>query len=70
MIALLTVLLLVALVVSSLNHNHRRQGSPRMSGSFDVADRDAPRIDGEVTARRGDVPPVPQPLSGPRLHHR
>ncbi|NIH82131.1 hypothetical protein [Amycolatopsis viridis] len=66
MTALLMFVLLIALVVAGLNRTHRRQGSPRMSGSFDVEDRDAPRIHAEATAWRHEVRPAPQTLTGPR----
>jgi len=49
-------LLLVALVVWGLNRNHRRQESPRMSGSFDIEDRDALRIRAEAAAQRPKTP--------------
>ena len=45
-------ILLMALSVYGLNRNHRRQASPRMTGSFDVEDRDELRIRAEVAARR------------------
>ncbi|GHF16050.1 hypothetical protein GCM10017786_57400 [Amycolatopsis deserti] len=63
-------LLLIALIVWGLNRNHRRQEPPRMSGSFDLEDRDALRIRGEVAARRAEVArPEFRTATAPRTRH-
>ncbi|MDQ0377028.1 hypothetical protein [Amycolatopsis thermophila] len=70
MTGLLMFLLLIALIVWGLNRNHRRQAPPRMSGSFDVEDRDALRIRGEVAARRLETArPGFRSAAAPRTRH-
>ncbi|GAB3565039.1 hypothetical protein GCM10027445_09870 [Amycolatopsis endophytica] len=58
MAALILVFLLIALVVWGLNRNHRRQAPPRLSGSFDIEDRDAARVLAE-TVRPAAEPEAP-----------
>jgi hypothetical protein len=48
MTALIVVLLLIALVVWGLNRNHHRQNPPRMSGGYDIEDRDAARVQADM----------------------
>ncbi|OXM69287.1 MULTISPECIES: hypothetical protein [Amycolatopsis] len=70
MTGLLMFLLLIALIVWGLNRNHRRQAPPRMSGSFDVEDRDASRIRAEAAAHRDEVDrPEFQVAAAPRTRH-
>ena len=70
MTELLMFLLLIALIVWGLNRNHRRQAPSRMFGSFDIEDRDALRIRGEVAARRLEsARPEIRTVPAPRTRH-
>ena len=50
MISLLILLAVLGLVVYGLERNHRRQRPPRMNGSVNFEDRDAPRRQADLAA--------------------
>ena len=54
MAALIVLLIIIGLVVYGLERNHRRAGlSGRLAGSSNVQDRDAERVQAELSRRRG-----------------
>ncbi|MBB5955630.1 hypothetical protein FHS29_002211 [Saccharothrix tamanrassetensis] len=59
MTALLVALAVVALVVYGLERNHHRQNrfGSRLAGSYDVDDRDAARVAGELHATAAHTAP-------------